>query len=58
LTSRKRKGSAERPASGQAKKFVETAENIDADEDEAAFERRLRQIAKAKPKKEEKTPDK
>ncbi len=40
----------------QRQKFVRAARDAGADEDEAAFKRKLEQLAKTKPKKE--TPDK
>ena len=41
----------------QSEKFVEKASKLECDEDEKAFEDKLRQIAQAKPEKE-KAPDK
>ncbi len=34
----------------QRQKFIEAAHMVEADKDEAAFEKRLKKIAKAKPK--------
>lgn len=36
----------------QADRFKQAAKDVGADESEAAFEEKLRQLAKAKPKKE------
>lgn len=38
----------------QRQKFIEAAHMVEADKDEAAFEQRLKKIAKAKPKDEPK----
>lgn len=40
----------------QSQKFIDKAREVEADEDEKAFEDRLKRIAKQQPKK--KTPDK
>jgi hypothetical protein len=40
------------PAKNQSQRFVEKAREIGCDEDEAAFDRRLRKIAKATPPKD------
>lgn len=37
-------------ATTQRQKFIEAAHMVEADKDEAAFEKRLKKIAKAKPK--------
>ena len=54
MSSRKTTGKAEKL---QADKFIDKARELGCDEDEAAFEDRLRRIV-PKPKKEEKAPDK
>jgi hypothetical protein len=36
----------------QQKRFIETARQLECDEDEAAFDKKLKQIARAKPRKE------
>jgi hypothetical protein len=41
----------------QSQKFKEAARQLGCDEDEAAFEERLRTIAKANPAKQEKSPN-
>ena len=41
----------------QAEKFKRLAREVGADEDEAAFKRKLARLAKAKPPEIEKTPD-
>lgn len=44
---------SERPQGGdpeQAKRFIETARALECDEDEAAFDEKLKRIATAKPK--------
>ena len=38
----------------QSKRFIETARQIGCDEDEKAFDEKLKRIAKAKPKREPK----
>jgi len=45
-----------RPTEPQSQKFIDKAKELGADEDEKAFEDKLRRIAKQQPKKE--TPDK
>ena len=45
------------PRKSQKQKFADKARELGCDEDEAAFEDRLRRIV-PKPKKEEKAPDK
>ena len=48
---------ADKEPRSQSQKFIDAARKAEADEDETAFEERLKQIAKAKRKKE-KAPDK
>ncbi len=48
--------SVKEPTVPQSEKFKELAREVGADESESAFEDRLRQVAKPKPK-QEKTPD-
>lgn len=48
--------SSRKPAAGQVDRFRKVARELETDEDEAAFEDKLKRLAKAKPK--EKTPDK
>lgn len=38
--------------SDQSQKFIDTARELEVDEDEAAFDEKLKRLAKAKPKKE------
>lgn len=43
---------------GQSKRFIETARELGCDEDEAAFDEKLKRIATAKPKPKPKKPEK
>jgi hypothetical protein len=45
----KRKPTKPKSQAQQAKRFVEAAHMLEADHDEAAFEKRLKKIAKGKP---------
>lgn len=47
---------SDREQNSQAEKFKRIAREVEADEDESAFDERLRRIAKQKPK-QEKAPD-
>lgn len=40
---------SQKPATGQGERFIEAARKLGADDDEVAFEERLKRIAKAKP---------
>lgn len=46
-----------RPKSEQSQKFIAKARELGCDESEAAFDEKLKRLAKAKPKPKEKTPD-
>jgi hypothetical protein len=39
-----------RPSEGQVDRFIETARKLGCDEDEGAFEEKLKRVAKARPK--------
>lgn len=51
-------GSGKKDTAEQAEKFRQAAKELGCDENEAAWERRLRKIAQSKPKSETKKPAK